>query len=102
MSLKKIKEKNPGVEFSTKASKKASDAVKKNSLTSQLNVDTYNQKYSSQVAKKDSAKESAKKKLNDKAWKFVQQVPSNKNTDSFKESKGGFYDEKGDKRIEID
>ena len=102
MSLKKIKEKNPGIEFSTKTSKKASDAVKKNSLTSQLTVDSYKQKYSSQVAKKDSAKESAKKKLNDKAWKFVQQVPSNKNTDSFKASKGGVYNEKGDKMIEED
>lgn len=96
MSLKKIKEKNPGFEFSAKASKKASDSVKNASLKSKLDTESYNLKYADQVsaAKATDAGEE-KKEATDKKWKFLKKTSTNKDIDLTEEAKGSFFDEEG-------
>ncbi|HEY5968629.1 MAG TPA: hypothetical protein VIU35_11685 [Chitinophagaceae bacterium] len=95
MSLKKIKEKNPGFEFSTKATKKASESVKQTSLKSKLNIDSYNMKYSDQVSSTKDASGEDNKEVPDKKWKFLKKTSTNKNIDFLEEPKGSFFDEKG-------
>ena len=96
MSLKKIKEKNPGFEFSSKVSKKASEAVKQTSLKSKLNIDSYNLKFPDQAsATSRSGRDEINKDAVDKKWKFLKKTSRNQSMDSIDEPKGSFYDENG-------
>ena len=96
MDLKKIKEKNPGFEFSAKATKKASKSVLENSLKPKLGIDSYNLKYADQV---DSANDSITKKkhksVNDKKGKFLKKFSTEQNKDFNEEGKGSMFDEQG-------
>lgn len=96
MDLKKIKEQNPGFEFTTETTKKASESVLQNALKSNLNIESYNIKYSDTVsAKKDSSDTPLHKPVGDKNWKFLKKVSTNQNTDFFEEPKASLFNESG-------
>ena len=96
MDLKKIEEKNPGWSFKEKVSAKASKAVLKSAIQSDLDIDSYNQKYVAQVKKKKGFTDTSKKvKLNDKGWRMVKKEAKERNTDSPEDPKAGFYDAEG-------
>ena len=95
MSLKKIIENNPGFEFSTKATKKASESVKEASLKSKLNIDSYKLKYADKAGSDKDSSDDATNVGADQKWKFVKKVSTNQNMDFIEEPKGSFFDEKG-------
>jgi hypothetical protein len=99
MDLKKIKEKNPGFDFSVKGTRKVPEAVLHNALKSKLNIDAYNQKYADTViSSKDSGKEESAKPapVDDSNWKFIQKVSTNSNVDFPEEPKSSFFDGHGE------
>lgn len=102
MSLKKIIEKNPGFEFSAKASKKASAAVKETSLKSKLNIDSYNIKYTKQSSSSKDSLDEVQNVTGDKKWKFLKKTSTNKNMDFMEEPKGSFFDENGEEVVAED
>jgi hypothetical protein len=97
MDLKKIKEKNPGVEFTSQVSKKASKEVLEKSLKTKLSIDLYRDKYAD---KKTSTEKSDldvdEKEGTDKGWTFLKKVSKNKNTDFSEEPKASFFNEEGE------
>ena len=95
MSLKKVKEKNPGWQFSEKISKKASKTVLDAATQSQLDIDSYNMKYAKQVKSKKGASDSGLKKVNDKNWRMMKKESLEKSTDAPEDTKTGFYDAEG-------
>ncbi|WP_159478709.1 hypothetical protein [Dyadobacter sp. 3J3] len=99
MDLKKIKEKNPGFEFSVKATKKASESVLQNSIKSRLNINAYNQKYAGTfTSSKDSEDENQTKSdlVDDSKWRFIKKISTNNNTDFPEEPKSSLFNEHGD------
>jgi hypothetical protein len=103
MDIKKIQEKNPGFEFSEKATvaAKASQAVLDNSLTSKLTLSQYNLKYSDKASfVKSSATDSGPI---DKGWKSLLKINTNRsNMDGFENPKISFFNEEGEEMIAED
>ncbi len=98
MDLKKVKSKNPGWNFTQKISKKASKSVLDSATQSNLDIDSYHNKYVTQVKKKKAVTDSAddQPKLDDKAWKMLIKTSSAQNlTDFTEDPKTGFYDAEG-------
>ena len=96
MDLKKVKEKNPGWQFSKKISSKAAKSVLDAATKSKLDIDSYNLKYAAKVkSKKRFSETSTSASLKDKTWRMMKKESVEKSTDSLEEKKAGFYDAEG-------
>ena len=97
MDLKKVKEKNPGWQFSQKISVRASKSVLDAATKSNLDIDSYNLKYAGQIKGKKGAADSAAKqpKLDDKKWRMMRKESVDKPIDSLEDKKVGFFDADG-------
>lgn len=96
MDLKKVKEKNPGWQFSQKVSGRASKTILDAATKSKLDIDSYNLKYAAQIKnKKGLADASAQPQLNDKTWRMMKKESVDKPIDSLEDKKAGFYDAEG-------
>ncbi len=96
MDLKKVKEKNPGWQFSQKVSVRASKTVLDASTKSELDIDSYNLKYAGQVKSKTGLTDkTTQPRLNDKKWRMMKKESIDKPIDSLEDKKAGFYDAEG-------
>lgn len=96
MNLKKVKQKNPGWQFSQKVSSRASKTVLDAATKSNLDIDSYNLKYAAQVKNKKGITDNSKLPLlNDKTWRMMKKESVDKSTDSLEDKKAGFYDAEG-------
>lgn len=97
MDLKKVKSKNPGWNFTKKISKKASKSVLDSATQSNLDIDTYHNKYVAQVKKKKVTTDSVDQpKLDDKEWSMLIKTSTEPGlTDFTEDPKTGFYDAEG-------
>lgn len=103
MDLKKIKEKNPGFEFSAKANRKTSKAVIDSSLKSNLTMDAYKEKYADQASSsKDTSDESEKEPARDKNWSYLKKITKDENIDFQEEPKASFFNEEGEEEAAED
>ena len=96
MNLKKVKEKNPGWEFTQKVSSKASKTVLDAATKSDLDINEYNLKYAAQVKNKKAISDALLPPLlNDKTWQMMKKESVDRSTDSLEDKKAGFYDAEG-------
>ncbi len=96
MDLKKVKEKNPGWQFSQKVSSRASKTVLDAATKSGLDVESYNLKYAAQIKNKKGLTDASKQpQLNDQSWLMMNKESVDKPIDSLEDRKAGFYDSEG-------
>jgi len=96
MDLKKVKEKNPGWQFSQKVSGRASKTILDAATKSRLDIDSYNLKYAAQIKNKKGLTDAATQpQLNDKTWRMMKKESVDKPIDSLEDKKAGFYDAEG-------
>ncbi len=96
MDLKKVKEKNPGWQFSQKVSSRASKTVLNAATKSELDIDSYNLKYAAQIKNKKGLTDTpTQPQLNDKTWRMMKKESVDRPIDSLEDKKTGFYDAEG-------
>jgi len=94
--MKKVEDKNPGWSFTEKVSSRASKTVLQQAAQSNLSIDAYKNKYSSQVKSSKAVSDTAKdKSVNDKGWTMMKKVSTSKNIDTPEDIKAAFFDNEG-------